>query len=211
MRPITRDIGNQSKSEQLAEALAQQTRIIIVTIQTFPALFDALDKHPTLASGRYAVIADEAHSSPTGSAASKLKAILGSDEPNGDAIELEEISAEDLLDAAVQARRPNDHISYYAFTATPKAKTLELFGRPPNPDLPASADNKPKEFHLYSMRQAIEEGFILDVLHIPPTRLPGKSSIAIKRTMQKWIAKRRGQNSPAGYACTPITLVKKWR
>lgn len=157
--PITREGTSQSKSEQLAEALTQQTRIIIVTIQTFPALFDALDKYPALASGRYAVIADEAHSSQTGSAASKLKAILGHDHP-----EHAEISAEELLDAAVQARRPNDRISYYAFTATPKAKTLELFGRPPNPTLPASADNKPEAFHLYSMRQAIEEGFILDVL-----------------------------------------------
>ncbi|EMJ4127196.1 type I restriction endonuclease subunit R [Pseudomonas aeruginosa] len=156
---ITRDIGSQSKSEQLAEALAEQTRIIIVTIQTFPALFDALDKYPKLASGRYAVIADEAHSSQTGSSASKLKQILGSDAPDA-----EEISAEELLDAAVAARAPNERISYYAFTATPKAKTLELFGRPANPALPASADNKPEAFHLYSMRQAIEEGFILDVL-----------------------------------------------
>lgn len=157
--PITREQTSTSKSEQLATALSQKTRIIIVTIQTFPALFDALDQYPDLASGRYAVIADEAHSSQTGSAASKLKAILGSDHP-----EREEISAEELLDAAVQARRPNDRISYYAFTATPKAKTLELFGRPPHPDLPPSADNKPEAFHLYSMRQAIEEGFILDVL-----------------------------------------------
>ncbi|WP_213661814.1 type I restriction endonuclease subunit R [Stutzerimonas stutzeri] len=159
VRPITRDVGNQSKSEQLAEALAEQTRIIIVTIQTFPALFDALEKYPKLASGRYAVIADEAHSSQTGSSASKLKQILGSD-----ALEAEEISAEDLLDAAVQARQPNERISYYAFTATPKAKTLELFGRVPDPTLPPSASNKPEAFHLYSMRQAIEEGFILDVL-----------------------------------------------
>lgn len=159
VRPITRDVGNQSKSEQLAEALAEQTRIIIVTIQTFPALFDALEKYPKLASGRYAVIADEAHSSQTGSSASKLKQILGSD-----ALEAEEISAEDLLDAAVQARKPNERISYYAFTATPKAKTLELFGREPDPTLPPSASNKPEAFHLYSMRQAIEEGFILDVL-----------------------------------------------
>jgi type I restriction enzyme R subunit len=162
VRPISRDIGTQSKSEQLAEALSAQTRIIIVTIQTFPALFDALDKHPTLARGCYAVIADEAHSSQTGSAASKLKAILGSDEVENP--ERGEISAEELLDAVVQARRPNDRISYYAFTATPKAKTLELFGRPPNPALPPSAENKPEAFHLYSMRQAIEEGFILDVL-----------------------------------------------
>jgi type I restriction enzyme R subunit len=165
--PITREGSSQSKSEQLAEALAAQTRIIIVTIQTFPALFDALDKYPTLASGRYAVIADEAHSSQTGSSASKLKAILASageaaaGEPPSDP---EEISAEDLMDAAVQARGPSDRISYYAFTATPKSKTLELFGRPPNPALPPSADNKPEPFHVYSMRQAIEEGFILDVL-----------------------------------------------
>lgn len=159
VRPITRDVGSQSKSEQLAEALAEQTRIIIVTIQTFPALFDALEKYPKLASGRYAVIADEAHSSQTGSSASKLKQILGSD-----ALDAEEISAEDVLDAAVQARQPNERISYYAFTATPKAKTLELFGRVPDPTLPPGASNKPEAFHLYSMRQAIEEGFILDVL-----------------------------------------------
>lgn len=159
VKPISRDVGNKSKSEHLAEALAEQTRIIIVTIQTFPALFDALDKYPKLASGRYAVIADEAHSSQTGSSASKLKQILGSD-----ALEAEEASAEELLDAAVQARQPNERISYYAFTATPKAKTLELFGRPADPTLPASTSNKPEAFHLYSMRQAIEEGFILDVL-----------------------------------------------
>ena len=159
VKPISRDVGNQSKSEQLAETLAGQTRIIIVTIQTFPALFDALDKYPKLASGRYAVIADEAHSSQTGSSASKLKQILGSD-----ALDADDVSAEELLDAAVQARQPNERISYYAFTATPKAKTLELFGRPVDPTLPPSSDNKPEPFHLYSMRQAIEEGFILDVL-----------------------------------------------
>ncbi|HDS0921073.1 TPA: type I restriction endonuclease subunit R [Pseudomonas putida] len=159
VKQINRETSSQSKSEQLAEALAEQTRIIIVTIQTFPALFDALDKYPKLASGRYAVIADEAHSSQTGSSASKLKQILGSDAPDS-----EDISAEELLDAAVQARQPNERISYYAFTATPKAKTLELFGRPADPTLPASSSNKPEAFHLYSMRQAIEEGFILDVL-----------------------------------------------
>lgn len=159
VRPISRDIGNQSKSEQLAEALAEQTRIIIVTIQTFPALFDALEKYPKLASGRYAVIADEAHSSQTGSSASKLKAILGGELPEG-----EELSAEELLGAAVASRKPSEQISYYAFTATPKAKTLELFGREPDPTQPRSETNKPEAFHLYSMRQAIEEGFILDVL-----------------------------------------------
>lgn len=159
IRAITRDEGNASKSEQLAEALREQTRIIIVTIQTFPALYDAIDKYPALQAGHYAIIADEAHSSQTGSSASKLKALLGSDRPEGD-----DVSAEDLLDAAVQARMPNERISYYAFTATPKGKTLELFGRPDDPHSPPSDGNKPKPFHLYSMRQAIEEGFILDVL-----------------------------------------------
>ena len=156
---IRRDKGSASKSEQLAEALAAGTRIIIVTIQTFPALFEALDKRPQLAEGRYAVIADEAHSSQTGSSAAKLKAILGSDYEEGD-----ELSAEEMLDAAVASRTPTERISYFAFTATPKAKTLELFGRPPDPSLPASENNKPEAFHVYSMRQAIEEGFILDVL-----------------------------------------------
>lgn len=159
IRAITRDVGNKSKSEQLAEALQEQTRIIVVTIQTFPALYDAIDKYPALQTGHYAIIADEAHSSQTGSSASKLKALLGSDRPEG-----EDISAEDLLDAAVQARMPNERISYYAFTATPKGKTLELFGRPDDPHSPISDDNKPKPFHVYTMRQAIEEGFILDVL-----------------------------------------------
>lgn len=159
IRAITRDAGNKSKSEQLADALQEQTRIIVVTIQTFPALYDAIDKYPALQAGHYAIIADEAHSSQTGSSASKLKALLGSDRPEGD-----DVSAEDLLDAAVQARMPNERISYYAFTATPKGKTLELFGRPDDPHSPPSDDNKPMPFHLYSMRQAIEEGFILDVL-----------------------------------------------
>jgi len=97
--------------------------------------------------------------SQTGSSATKLKAILGGEIPEG-----EEISAEELLDAAVSSRKTSQQISYYAFTATPKAKTIELFGREPDPSQPRSEDNKPEAFHVYSMRQAIEEGFILDVL-----------------------------------------------
>jgi len=159
VRPIGRDAGGQSKRDQLAEALKARTRIIVVTIQTFPALFEALDRHSGLKAGTYAVIADEAHSSQTGSAAAKLKALLGADRPEG-----EEFSAEELLDAAVAARKPSEKISYYAFTATPKGKTLELFGTRPDPDRPPADDNKPVAFHVYSMRQAIEEGFILDVL-----------------------------------------------
>jgi len=159
VRPISREEGSESKSAQLADALKSRTRIIIVTIQTFPALFEALSEHPDLQAGTYAVIADEAHSSQTGASATKLKTILGMDRPEG-----EEVSAEELMDAAVEARKPAERISYYAFTATPKARTLELFGRLPYPDQPKGLDNKPEPFHVYSMRQAIEEGFILDVL-----------------------------------------------
>lgn len=151
---------SKSKSQQLKEALESNARIIIVTIQTFPALYELLGKDKDLVKGNYAVIADEAHSSQTGSAAGKLRSILGTDVAD----DAEGLSSEDLLEAAVRSRGPSAKISYYAFTATPKAKTLELFGQPPNPDEPVSDDNKPEAFHLYSMRQAIEEGFILDVL-----------------------------------------------
>jgi len=161
VEPITGD-GHASKSEHLAAALHHKKRIIIVTIQTFPALFEVLAQHPQLAEGNYAVIADEAHSSQTGTSANKLRTILGGKTEVYE--EGEEVGTDEMLAAAVEARKANENISFYAFTATPKSKTLELFGRRPHPDLPASADNKPESFHLYSMRQAIEEGFILDVL-----------------------------------------------
>ncbi len=151
---------SRSKSEQLAEALDKGARVIVVTIQTFPALFQVLANRPDLAGADFAVIADEAHSSQTGASASQLRALLGG-EAN---VEGEEVTGEDVLDATVAARGPSEHLSYYAFTATPKAKTLQMFGRPADPEQPASDDNPPEPFHLYSMRQAIEEGFILDVL-----------------------------------------------
>lgn len=112
---------------------------------------------------RVAVIADEAHSSQTGEAASKLKLVLSAEEA-ADIADGGEISAEDLLAANMSARAGASGITYVAFTATPKAKTLELFGLRPDPSQPASATNLPEAFHVYSMRQAIEEGFILDVL-----------------------------------------------
>ena len=76
----------------------------------------------------------------------------------------EEVTSEDILDAAIASRRASANVSYLAFTATPKTKTLELFGRLPNPDEAPSKTNLPEAYHVYSMRQAIEEGFILDVL-----------------------------------------------
>ena len=152
--------GDGSKSEKLAKALENSQPIIIVTIQTFPHVLKAIENSADLKNRRYAIIADEAHSSQTGSTARQLKEVLTSDQPE----EGQELDSEDILDAAVESRRHAENLSYFAFTATPKTKTLELFGRLPNPKEPSSKTNKPEAFHVYSMRQAIEEGFILDVL-----------------------------------------------
>ncbi|MEH0373026.1 type I restriction endonuclease subunit R [Vibrio mimicus] len=157
---INRKEGDGSKSEKLATALETSQPIIIVTIQTFPHVLKAIENSTSLKERRYAVIADEAHSSQSGKTARQLKEVLMTEEADDDT----ELSSEDILDATVAARRNNANLSYYAFTATPKPKTLELFGRLPNPELPASKQNKPEAYHIYSMRQAIEEGFILDVL-----------------------------------------------
>jgi len=169
---INRDEGQGAKSEKLAQALAQRQPIIIVTIQTFPFVLKAIEDSASLKQRRYAIIADEAHSSQTGRTAGQVKAVLTRDTAPGNeeesAIDDEEgeitVSAEDLLNANIEARRAAPNLSYYAFTATPKPKTLELFGRLPNPAQPPSKQNKPAPFHVYSMRQAIEEGYILDVL-----------------------------------------------
>lgn len=153
-----------SKSRELAEALAAGKKIVVCTIQTFPFALAEVRRLAATQGKRFAVIADEAHSSQAGQAAAKLKATLTAEEIAA----LEdggEVDMEDLLAAEMKARAAQEAgISYVAFTATPKAKTLELFGRRPDPSRPAGKDNLPAPFHVYSMRQAIEEGFILDVL-----------------------------------------------
>ena len=158
---INNDVGDGSKSEKLAAALEQSQPIIIVTIQTFPFVLKAIENSLSLKERNYAIIADEAHSSQTGSTARQLKEVLMVD---GSANEDTPLSSDDILDAAVASRRSSANLSFLAFTATPKTKTLELFGRRPQPDAPASKTNRPEAYHVYSMRQAIEEGFILDVL-----------------------------------------------
>jgi len=152
---IKNDSG--SKSGQLAEALKVGKKIIVCTIQTFPFALQAVRDLSATQGKSFAVIADEAHSSQTGEAAAKLKEVLSPEEIE----ELQdggEIDTEDLLAAQMAARASDNGITYVAFTATPKAKTLQLFGRPKEPG------GLPEAFHVYSMRQAIEEGFILDVL-----------------------------------------------
>jgi type I restriction enzyme R subunit len=161
-------------SKQLAAALVDGTKIVVTTLQKFPFVLRGL-LHATgadtqesatedekqlaktweaaIAARKYAVIVDEAHSSQTGESARELKAILGaaaSDEEG-------EADWEDRLNEVIQSRGRQPNLSFFAFTATPKGKTLELFGR-------MGSSGKPEAFHIYSVRQAIEEEFILDVL-----------------------------------------------
>ncbi len=155
---IDRDSDNKSKSEKLSKALQDKTGIISVTIQTFPFVLDEIQKKANLRKKKFAIIADEAHSSQSGKTAIKMKKLLKTD------LTSEEITSEDVINATVEEKHALINISFFAFTATPKQKTMELFGRPPNPNEPTSETNLPKPFHIYTMQQAIEEGFILDVL-----------------------------------------------
>lgn len=152
-----------SKSGELANALDGSKKIVVCTIQTFPRALEAVRELAATEGKRFAVIADEAHSSQTGMAAAKLKAVLSAEEfaELGDG---GEVSTEDLLAAQMAARADDRGITFVAFTATPKNKTLEIFGTRPDPTRKPAPDNVPTAFHVYSMRQAIEEGFILDVL-----------------------------------------------
>lgn len=157
---ISREGSNESKSTQLADALERGAKIIITTIQTFPFILEAIQKRTTLRENKYAIIADEAHSSQSGGTAKKLKEVLSSQQIE----EGVELNVEDIIIAQLEAKANNKNLSFYAFTATPKPKTLEMFGILPDPTKAPSKENKPQAFHHYSMKQAIEEGFILDVL-----------------------------------------------
>ena len=147
-------------SNQLASALGYGTNIIITTLQKFPFVVDKVDELP---NRKYAVIIDEAHSSQGGETSKKMKEVLASSSLEDAAEEdfEEDYSGEDFvreqIERSAAARGHQDNISFFAFTATPKYKTLQVFGD-------KDENDKPKPFHLYSMRQAIEEGFILDVL-----------------------------------------------
>jgi len=152
-----------SKSGELAEALSGTKKIIVCTIQTFPFALATVQELAATQGKRFAVIADEAHSSQSGEAAAKLKEVLSAEEL-AELADGGSISNEDILAAQMSGRANDRGITFIAFTATPKAKTLELFGRRPDPIQPPSKENLPEPFHVYSMRQAIEEGFILDVL-----------------------------------------------
>ena len=151
-------IGENKNSHDLRDAINSGARIIVTTLQKFPFIYQEVDNTK---DKNFAVIVDEAHSSQTGSSALKLKTALADTE---DALreyaELEgnaEIDPTDKLIREMIAHGQHKNLSFFAFTATPKATTLEMFGT-------EHADGSYHPFHIYSMRQAIEEGFILDVL-----------------------------------------------
>ena len=131
-------------SQELKQALESGKKIIITTIQKFPFIVDGI---ADLSDKRFAVIIDEAHSSQSGSAADNLNRTLGADEDE----------VQDAILEIMKKRKMRDNASYFAFTATPKNATLERFGE-------KTPEGKFIPFHLYSMKQAIEEGFILDIL-----------------------------------------------
>lgn len=144
-------------STQLLEAMTSQTaKIVVTTLQKFPYLLRALDEDAALKDRTYAVIVDEAHSSQTGESATDLKEALGSLTPEELDLDEDDGTPAALL-ARLAAKHKQPNLSFFAFTATPKAKTLALFGR-------QDADGNYAAFHVYSMQQAIEEGFIVDVL-----------------------------------------------
>ena len=158
---LVETIGKNKTSKDLRDAINDGKKIIITTLQKFPVIFEEIEDNK---GKQFAVIVDEAHSSQTGNSAKKLKAALADTEQAlREYAELEgelEDNEEDGQDKIVKelithGKQPN--LSFFAFTATPKEKTLEMFGT-------KQPDGKFRPFHVYSMRQAIEEGFILDVL-----------------------------------------------
>ncbi|TYO98564.1 type I restriction enzyme R subunit [Geothermobacter ehrlichii] len=160
VRAIDREASPLPKSRQLAEALQQRTPIIVVTLQTFPYAMEAILSETSLKDRNFALVIDEAHSSQTGSSASKLRATLALDKDE----DLASMTSDEILLRLQEVKKFPPNVSYFAFTATPKHSTLTLFGRPADPGKPLSKENPPRPFHIYSMQQAIEEGFILDVL-----------------------------------------------
>ncbi|MGN6270264.1 MAG: type I restriction endonuclease subunit R [Sphingomonas sp.] len=144
-------VGHAERSGDLRSFIAAGKKIIITTVQKFPFILDDIGTDHK--DRRFAIVIDEAHSSQGGKASAALNAaLIGVDD--------DDESVEDQINAIIEARKMLPNASYFAFTATPKNKTLEIFGEP----CPEGDQVKHRPFHSYTMKQAIEEGFILDVL-----------------------------------------------
>ena len=153
-------IGEGKNSQDLKNAINNGARIIVTTLQKFPVIYEQVDA----AAGRnYAIICDEAHSSQTGSSAQKLKTALADlrealrEYADIEGVAEDKVDPQDRLVRELASHGRHRNLSFFAFTATPKNTTLEMFGEP-------DATGQFHPFHIYSMHQAIEEGFILDVL-----------------------------------------------
>jgi type I restriction enzyme R subunit len=178
---VVRKIDGTSK--QLKQAIAKGARIIVTTIQKFST--EHLKEISGQGARNFAVIVDEAHSSQSGKSAQAMTDALTREAGSSDDIE-------DLIAAYQKARGPQGNISFFAFTATPRNVTLERFGI-------KGSDGLPYPFHLYSMRQAIEEGFILDVLQ---NYMTYKSYYELEKAIEDdpVLSGRRGQRKVARYA-----------
>lgn len=152
--------GSDSKSQKLADALTSGKRIIVVTLQTFPTAREIIASDVSLQDRNFAVIIDEAHSSTSGTTALNLRDALTGDSDHN----LDKLRDRERVLELQKGRGLPKNVSFYAFTATPKNNTINMFGRVPD-DAPAGQEfPNPEPFHVYTMQQAIEEGFILDVL-----------------------------------------------
>ena len=146
---LIRVMDDKCNSEDLAIALRGNTKIVATTIQKFPYIVDSVSG---LKDKKFAVIIDEAHSSTSGKDMAAVTMALGSGE-----IDTIEADTEDIIIDEINRHGKQDNVSFFAFTATPKPTTLQLFGK-------VNTKGQREAFHIYSMKQAIEEGFILDVL-----------------------------------------------
>jgi type I restriction enzyme R subunit len=166
-------VGHAQHSGDLRRFIEQGKKIIVSTVQKFPFI---LDEIAAVGGKRFAIVIDEAHSSQGGkTSAAMSRALADADsagQPSSDGMDGEGApDPEDIVNAALEkrmaARKMLGNASYFAFTATPKNKTLEMFGQPLPPDAEGKVKHKP--FHAYTMKQAVQEGFILDVLkHYTP-------------------------------------------
>jgi type I restriction enzyme, R subunit len=153
-------IGHAEKSGDLRKFIEDGKKIVISTIQKFPVILDDIGNEHR--GRKFAIIIDEAHSSQGGRVSAKMNIAL-----SADGAEEEEETVEDVINRIIEARKMLPNASYFAFTATPKNKTLELFGEP----FTEGEVVKHRPFHSYTMKQAIQEGFILDVLkHYTPVK-----------------------------------------
>jgi len=203
-------------SAQLAAALEKGTPIVITTLQKFPFVTEKLAAMP---QRKWAVIVDEAHSSQTGESARALRETLATRPTaptaatNDDAEDPEEPTSEDEILRVIASRGRQTNVSFFAFTATPKFKTLEVFGRlPPGAtSTKTSTAHSPQPFHLYTMRQAIEEGFILDVLK-NFTSYATYYKLIVADEKDRVVKKREAQKALAAYmALHPHNVEQKVR